>query len=83
MNEKKSTVQEQSRKSRNGMQLIVASIFIFFILFLTSTVFAQDENVEPVHPMKDGLSEQINPDDNENFTIRKNCLKLFMRVTTL
>ncbi len=68
MNEKKSTVQEQSR---NGMQVIVASIFIFFILFLTSTVFAQSNNVQQIPPMKEGLRENYSQSDYENFLLRE------------
>jgi len=68
MNEKKSTVQEQSR---NGMQVIVANIFIFFILFLTGTVFAQSNNVQQIPPMKEGLRENYSQSDYENFLLRE------------
>ena len=43
----------------------------FLALFLTSTVFAQSENVEPVRSIKDGLQGQVNQGDNGNSNIRE------------
>ena len=71
MAQKKFTMQEQSRKRRNVVQHIVASIFIFFILFLTSTAFAQSENVEQIPALKDGLRENYTQSDYQNFLLRE------------
>ena len=68
MNEKKSTVQGQCRNIRNGMQLLVAGIFMFF---LTSTVFAQSDNVQQIPPMKEGIRENYSQSDYENFVLRE------------
>jgi hypothetical protein len=71
MNKKKSTVQGQSRKRKNGMQLLVAGIFIFFILSLNSTVFAQSNNVQQIPAIKDGLREQYTPEDLQIFMTKE------------
>jgi len=44
---------------------------LFFALFLTSAVFAQSVNVQPIPPMKDGLREQYTPEDYHNFLMRE------------
>jgi len=55
MAQKKSTIQEQSRKERNGLQNLIAGISIFFILFVTSEVIAQSDNSQQIPAIKDGL----------------------------
>ena len=68
MTQKKSTIYEQSR---NGMQLIVASIFIFFIMFLTDSVLAQTSSVQQIPALKDGTRENYSQSDYENFLLRE------------
>jgi len=55
MAQKKSTIQEQSRKERNGLQNLIAGISIFFILFVTSEVIAQSDNSQQIPAIKNEL----------------------------
>ncbi len=71
MAQKKSTILELSRKSRNGMKLIISSIFIFFLLFLTSTIFAQTDKVQQIPAIKEGIRENYSQSDYENFLLRE------------
>jgi hypothetical protein len=71
MIQKNSTMQGRSEKKRNGKQQLVAVIFIFFILLLTNTVFAQSDNSQPVHAIKEGLRENYTQSDYHDFMIRE------------
>ncbi len=53
------------------MKQIVSSISIFFLLFLTSTIFAQTENVQQIPAIKEGIRENYSQSDYKNFLLRE------------
>jgi len=69
MNHKKQFAQSNSScKKNNQLQKSVAGIFIYFILILlTSSVFAQNDNVQQIPSTRDQLREQYTPSDFEAF----------------
>ena len=71
MAQKKSTIHVRKQKEKNGMQILVATFLVLFIFCFSSSVFAQDKNVKPVRPFKDGLGEQIEPNENETKSEKK------------
>jgi hypothetical protein len=44
---------------------------LFFVLYLTSTVFAQSVNVQPIPPIKDELRQQYTQSDLEIFRLKE------------
>jgi len=71
-----STIKEQSASKELIKLSLFANIIVLLILFFTSTVFAQKENVKPLPFAKDGVHEQVIQGDNQNLIIQEKIQKV-------
>jgi hypothetical protein len=65
-----STIQGR-RSNKNGLQLMIAFIFVCFTMSFTNSIFAQSEDVQRVAPIKDELRGQFTSEDYQNLIAKQ------------